>query len=66
MLLYKYSTAFLTFNRTGSPVPIINFVTYGYGESWDSSCEKSRVPVQNQWDPVQKKESKIENAWAIM
>ena len=27
------------------------------GESWDSSCEKSRVPVQNQWVPVKKKMS---------
>ena len=55
MLLYKSSIAFLTFNRAGSPVPISDFVAYSYGESWDSSCEKSRVPVQNQWVPVKKK-----------
>ena len=32
------------------------------------TCEKSWVPVQNQWVPVKKKknESKIENAWAFM
>ena len=34
------------------------------------TCEKSWVPVQNQWVPVKKKkkksESKIENAWSIM
>ena len=28
-----------------------DFVTNSYGESWDSSCEKSRVPVQKQWVP---------------
>ena len=32
-----------------------DFVTDSYGESWDSSCETSRVPVQNQWVPVKKK-----------
>ena len=26
-----------------------DFVTNSYGESWDLSCEKSWVPVQNQW-----------------
>ena len=26
-----------------------DFVTNSYGESWDSSCEKSWVLVQNQW-----------------
>ena len=26
-----------------------DFVINSYGESWDSSCEKSWVPVQNQW-----------------
>ena len=31
-----------------------NFVTNSYGESWDSFCEKSWVPVQNQWVPVKK------------
>ena len=31
-----------------------DFVTNSYGESWDSSCEKSWVPVQNHWVPVQK------------
>ena len=25
-----------------------DFVTHSYGGSWDSSCEKSRVPVHNQ------------------
>ena len=28
-----------------------------YGESWDSSCEKSWVPGQNRWVPIQKHES---------
>ena len=31
-----------------------DFVRISYGESWDSSCEKSLVPVQNHWDSVQK------------
>ena len=31
-----------------------DFVTNSYGESWDSSCEKSLVPVQTQWVPVKK------------
>ena len=31
-----------------------DFVKNGFGESWDSSCEKSRVPVHNQWVPVKK------------
>ena len=26
-----------------------DYVTNSYGESWDSSCEKSWVPVHNQW-----------------
>ena len=44
-----------------------DFIKNGYGESWDSSCEKSWVPVHNQWLPVNKnKESKIEHAWAFM
>ena len=44
-------------------VDFCDFVTNSYGESWDSSCEKSWVPVHNQWVPVQKnKESQIENA----
>ena len=34
-----------------------DFVTNSYAESWDSSCEKSRVSVQNHWVPVQKHES---------
>ena len=34
-------------------------VTNRSGESWDSSCEKSWVPVQNQWVPVQKTSSKL-------
>ena len=33
-----------------------DFVTNSYVESWDSSCEKSRVPVKIQCVPVQKKE----------
>ena len=32
-----------------------DFDTNSYGESWDSSCENSRVPVQNQWVPFKKK-----------
>ena len=36
-------------------IDISDFVTNTYGESWDSSCETSGVPVQNQWFPVQKK-----------
>ena len=35
------------------------FVTKSYGESWDSSCEKSCVLVK-------KNEAEIENAWAFM
>ena len=31
-----------------------DFVRNSYVESWDSSCEKSRVPVQNYWISVQK------------
>ena len=31
-----------------------DFVRSSYGESWDSSCEKSWIPVQNHWAPVQK------------
>ena len=34
-----------------------DFVTNSYGESWDSSCEKSQVRVQNQRGPVKKKMS---------
>ena len=29
-------------------IGISDFVTNSYGESWDSSCEKSGVTVQNQ------------------
>ena len=36
---------------------ISDFVRNSYGESWDSSCEKTRVPVQNYWDSVQKSTS---------
>ena len=33
-----------------------DYVTNSYGESWDSSkCEKSWVPVHNQWVPVKKR-----------
>ena len=42
-----------------------DFVTNSYGKSWDSSCEKSWVPVQNQCVSVQKNESKIEIAWVF-
>ena len=34
-----------------------NFVTNSYGESWDSSCEKSWISVLNQWVPVKNKTS---------
>ena len=43
-----------------------DFDTNSYGESWDSPCENSWVSVQNQWVPFKKKESEIENAWAVM
>ena len=33
---------------------ISDFVRNSHGESWDSSCEKSWVSVQNQWVPVKK------------
>ena len=36
---------------------VINFVTNSYSESWDLSCENSRVLVKNHWVPVQKLES---------
>ena len=36
---------------------VSDFVRNSYGETWDSSCEKSRVVVQNYWVPVQKPES---------
>ena len=36
-----------------------DFATNSYGESRDSSCEKSRVPVQNQWIPVKKTSPKF-------
>ena len=32
-----------------------DFVTNSYGESWDSSCDKSWVPLQNCWVSVKKK-----------
>ena len=31
-----------------------DFVRISYGESWDSSCEKTWVPVQNHLDSAQK------------
>ena len=34
-----------------------DFATSSYGESWDSSCEKSWVSVQNHWVPVKEKKS---------
>ena len=39
-----------------------DFITSTYGESWDSSCEKSWVPVQKK----KKKESKIENVGTLL
>ena len=39
-----------------------DFVTNSYGESWDSSCEKSWVPVKKN----KKNKSEIENALAFM
>ena len=36
-----------------------DFVTNSYGQSWDSSCKTSWVPVHNQWVPVQKKQGVI-------
>ena len=33
-----------------------DFVTNSYGESYDSSCENSWVPVNNQWIPLQSKD----------
>ena len=35
-----------------------DFVTNSYGESWDSSCEKSRVPEKKK----KKNETEIESA----
>ena len=45
-----------------------DFVTNSYGESWDSSCERSLVPIQNQWvsESQLKTKSEIENAWAFI
>ena len=41
-------------------------VTNSCGESWDSSCEKSWVPVQNHWVPVQKTMSpKLKMLWPL-
>ena len=38
-----------------------------YGKSWDSSCEKSWVQVQNDWVLVQKdNEQQTENVWAFI
>ena len=43
-----------------------DFVANSYGEFRESSCEKSLVPVQTHWVPVQEnKESSIENTLAI-
>ena len=48
-------------------IKLVILLQNSYGASWDSSCEKSWVTVQNQWVPVKKKkESQIENAWAFM
>ena len=46
-----------------------DFVTNSYGESWDSSCEKSWVPAVITSESHFKKTRspiKIENAWAFM
>ena len=32
-----------------------DFVRNSYGESWNSSCEKTWVPVQKHWDSKLKK-----------
>ena len=39
-----------------------DFVTNSYSESWDTSCEKSWVPVLNHWVPVEKEKSQNERA----
>ena len=39
-----------------------DFVTNCYSESWDTSCEKSWVPVLNHWVPVEKEKSQNERA----
>ena len=59
-----YHTCTISVARDSAPVISNNlktfhnsdFVTNSYGESWDSSCEKSWVPVQKQQlqVPVQK------------
>ena len=36
---------------TDSSRDISDFVTNRYGEFWDSSCEKSRVPVKKKKSP---------------
>ena len=38
-----------TLTRRNSSIPYGDFVTNSYGESLDSSCEKSWVPVWYQW-----------------
>ena len=43
----------------GFNVLLSDFVTNSYGESWDSACEKSWVPVQNQRVPVKKTNLKL-------
>ena len=47
--------------RTDLDVYTSDFDTNSYGESWDSSCKKLGVPVQNQQVP-----KIIENVWAFM
>ena len=45
------TSSFLTLLKVATS----DFVTNSCGETWDSSCEKSWVPVHNQWVPVKKK-----------
>ena len=39
-----------------SQTAVSDFLTNGYGSSWDSTCEKLWVPVPNHWVPVPKKQ----------
>ena len=44
-----------------------DLVTNSYGESWDLSCEKLRLPAYIHWVPVQKiRGPKLKNAWALV
>ena len=44
----KYKFCIFIFCKLPAPVTESDFVTNSYEKSWDSSCEKSRVPVHNQ------------------